>query len=102
MSIHLNSVKEQIENQIGYLNTSLRGYILSITTDQLEKIETELQNSFEKSLNFEKLIIEQHDNLKDDLSKDIQKNDDKISIIDTDIHKQVSELILDFETKVTL
>ena len=99
MSIHLNSVKEQIENQIGYLNTSLRGYILSITTDQLEKIETELQNNFERSLNFEKLIIQQHDHLKDDLSKEIQKNDDKISIIDTDIQKQVSELTLDFDNK---
>ena len=99
MSIHLNSVKEQIENQIGYLNTSLRGYILSITTDQLEKIETELQNNFERSLNFEKLIIQQHDHLKDDLSKEIQKNDDKISIIDTDIQKQVSELTLSFDNK---
>ena len=55
MSIHLNSVKEQIENQIGYLEYfSMRGYILSITTDQLEKIETELQNSFEKVVKLRK------------------------------------------------
>ena len=36
---------------------------------------------------------------KEDLSRDIQKNDDKISVLDTEIHKQVSELILDFESK---
>ena len=99
MTIDINNVKEQIENQIGYLNTSLRGYILSITTNQLEKIEVELQNNSEKALNFEKLITEQQHSLKEDLSRDIQKNDDKISVLDTEIHKQVSELTLDFESK---
>ena len=99
MNININNVKEQIENQIGYLNTSLRGYILSITTNQLEKIEVELQNNSEKALNFEKLIIEQQNSLKEDLSRDIEKNDDKISVLDTEIQKQVSELTLDFESK---
>ena len=33
-------MEEQIENQIGYLNTSLRGYVLSITAGQDEKINS--------------------------------------------------------------
>ena len=99
MSINLHNVKEQIENQIGYLNTSMRGYILSVTTAQLEKIEAELLNSSEKALNFEKLITEEQHSLKDELSKDIQRNDVKISKLDSDFHKQVSELILDFKSK---
>ena len=99
MSINLHNVKEQIENQIGYLNTSMRGYILSVTTAQLEKIEAELLNSSEKALNFEKLITEEQHSLKNELSKDIQRNDVKISKLDSDFHKQVSELILDFKSK---
>ena len=35
----MKNLDEQIENQIGYLNTSLRGYVLSITTGQDEKID---------------------------------------------------------------
>ena len=34
----LKNVEKQFENQIGYLNTSLRGHIVSIETDQKEKI----------------------------------------------------------------
>ena len=36
---------------------------------------------------------------KEDLSRDIQKNDDKISVLDTEIQKQVSELTVNFESK---
>ena len=36
ISVHLKTLGEQIENQIGYLNTSLRGYVLSITSSQEE------------------------------------------------------------------
>ena len=36
----LKNLEEQIENQIGYLNTSLRGYVLSISTGQDEKINS--------------------------------------------------------------
>ena len=51
----MKTLEEQIENQIGYLNTSLRGYVLSITSSQDEKID-----ALSQELNFlqEKLQLE--------------------------------------------
>ena len=70
--------------------------------NQIEKDAQETNSAPQKSLDNGEISLEEKkikNHQKDDLSKEIQKNDDKISIIDTDIQKQVSELTLDFDNK---
>ena len=82
---HLKNLEEQIENQIGYLNTSLRGYVLSITTGQDEKNDALseqiylLQEQLQADVSSIKaLVMEQKQHMEDDITKYAFESNKKI------------------------
>ena len=101
---HLKNLEEQIENQIGYLNTSLRGYVLSITAGQDEKIDALnekvylLQEQLQADVSSIKaLVIEQKKLIEDDMSKYTfeanKKIDAKVEKIQNSVKSLKQEII---------
>tara|TARA_B100000925_G_scaffold133162_1_gene99527 strand:+ start:29 stop:1669 length:1641 start_codon:yes stop_codon:yes gene_type:complete len=100
---HLQNLEEQIENQIGYLNTSLRGYVLSITAGQDEKIDALseqvylLQEQLQSDASSIKaLVMEQKQLMEDDMAKyafeSNKKNDAKADKIQDNVKSLKQEL----------
>ena len=75
ISFHLGKVEEQIENQIGDLSTSLQKYVVSITSSQEDKIDTQAKKIHENVALLKQEIFEYQRDLKADFNKKIKESE---------------------------
>ena len=64
-----------------------------------QKVKTELSSNSDKLSKFEKSIENSHHSLEKTFFEKLQQNDDKISELDKDTNKLISEITLDFASK---
>ena len=112
ISFHLGKVEEQIENQIGDLSTSLQKYVVSITSSQEDKIDTQAKKIHENVALLKQEIFEYQRDLKADFNKKIKESElksnnylsEKISEVRDQLSDEIKLLsgeinILDNKTK---
>ena len=75
ISFHLGKVEEQIENQIGDLSTSLQKYVVSITSSQEDKIDTQAKKIHENVALLKQEIFEYQRDLKANFNKKINESE---------------------------
>ena len=84
-NLRVSNVEEQIENQIGYLNSSLRGYILTTSKSQEEKVHNlekeiySLQERLQTEINsIRNHFLEQKVSIEDTVAKYVVETSKKI------------------------
>jgi hypothetical protein len=99
ISFHLKKVEEQIENQVSDLSTSVKKFVLSITTSQEEKIDAVTQevNFLEEKLQTEvggikAIVLEQKPLLEDTMSAYALASNKKIDAQEKKIQKSIKSL----------
>jgi hypothetical protein len=75
ISFHLKKVEEQIENQVSDLSTSLKKFVVSITTSQEEKIDAQEQKIQKSIKSLKQELFEFQRDLKTDFDKNIKERE---------------------------
>ena len=77
ISFHLGKVEEQIENQINDLSGSLQKYVLSITSSQEDKIDTQAKKIQQNVTMLKQEIFEYQRDLKSEFDKKVKESEIK-------------------------
>ena len=104
-STSLSHVNTALKNELSELNSSLQLDINSVTTtfsSANQKIETNLQNNVDKLSDFENSVEERQTSLEERFYDRLQKNSDKLLEFSTDTQKKISEITLEFTSKINV
>ena len=105
----LSQANTALKNEINELNGSLQLDINSVTKrfssanqeieKELQNIETELQNSTDKLLKFKNSVEKRQNSLEESFYEKLQQNGDKLSLLNADTQRQISEIAQEFASK---
>ena len=105
----LSQANTALKNEINELNGSLQLDINSVTKrfssanqeieKELQNIETELQNSTDKLSKFKNSVEKRQNSLEESFYEKLQQNGDKLSLLNADTQRQISEIAQEFASK---